>query len=140
MHCTEITITYPKVLEVLHETMRTLIEDAEVIVPKIEKKYDRNGIPIYNNENLITITIPKEEQSIRLLKDWFDLNWNNETGAMIYRKNYIGDMQIEKYMKDGVNAGVIVEKIMCYSVYPIDWEEIDNKVKITFHVDYYHFL
>lgn len=83
--------------------------------------------------SFINITIPKNEKTIHILKDWYDLNWNNETGRMIYKSNIIGDMIVDEFNKEGV----FVKKTICQSIYPIDWEELKNDIKITFNVDYY---
>lgn len=37
----------------------------------------------------------------KMLKDWYDLAWNNETGTLHYKKNLIGDIIIHHHDKEG---------------------------------------
>ena len=36
-----------------------------------------------------------------MLKDWYDLAWNNETGTLHYKKNLVGDIIIHQHDKEG---------------------------------------
>ncbi len=37
----------------------------------------------------------------KILKDWYDLGWNNETGTLHYKKNLVGDIIIHAHDKEG---------------------------------------
>lgn len=37
----------------------------------------------------------------KMLKDWYDLGWNNETGTLHYKKNLCGDIIIHQHDKEG---------------------------------------
>ena len=37
----------------------------------------------------------------KMLKDWYDLAWNNETGTLHYKKNLVGDIIIHHHDKEG---------------------------------------
>jgi hypothetical protein len=37
----------------------------------------------------------------KILKDWYDLAWNNETGTLHYKKNLVGDVIIHQHDKEG---------------------------------------
>jgi hypothetical protein len=37
----------------------------------------------------------------KILKDWYDLAWNNETGTLHYKKNLVGDIIIHLHDKEG---------------------------------------
>ena len=37
----------------------------------------------------------------KMLKDWYDLAWNNETGTLHYKKNLVGDIIIHLHDKEG---------------------------------------
>ena len=37
----------------------------------------------------------------KMLKDWYDLGWNNETGTLHYKKNLVGDIIIHAHDKEG---------------------------------------
>ena len=37
----------------------------------------------------------------KMLKDWYDLAWNNETGTLHYKKNLVGDIIIHQHDKEG---------------------------------------
>ena len=37
----------------------------------------------------------------RMMKDWYDLSWNNEDGSLHYKKNVIGDIIVHAHDKEG---------------------------------------
>lgn len=37
----------------------------------------------------------------KMMKDWYDLGWNNETGTLHYKKNLVGDVIIHLHDKEG---------------------------------------
>ncbi len=37
----------------------------------------------------------------KILKDWYDLAWNNETGTLHYKKNLVGDVIIHQHDREG---------------------------------------
>lgn len=37
----------------------------------------------------------------KMLKDWYDLGWNNETGTLHYKKNMIGDIIVHQHDREG---------------------------------------
>ena len=37
----------------------------------------------------------------KILKDWYDLAWNNETGTVHYKKNLVGDIIVHQHDKEG---------------------------------------
>lgn len=37
----------------------------------------------------------------KILKDWYDLGWNNETGTLHYKKNLVGDIIIHQHDREG---------------------------------------
>ncbi len=40
--------------------------------------------------------------AFRMLKDWFDLGWNNETGELNYKRNLVGDIIINVHDREGM--------------------------------------
>jgi len=37
----------------------------------------------------------------KMLKDWYDLAWNNETGTLHYKKNMVGDIILHQHDREG---------------------------------------
>lgn len=60
----------------------------------------------------------------RMMKDWYDLVWNNEDGSTHYKKNIIGDIVIHAHDKEGH----VIRRVTYYNVQITSitgWEELD---------------
>jgi hypothetical protein len=140
----EIMITLPQVFESINEKNNRLLLletvyqlDFKSIKPEIKYKFiTRGDIPPPNKQEL-TIVIPKNENdennkyTIKNLKDWYDLNWNNETGQLHYRRNLVGDIKVVNFDKEGY----ILSTSVYLDSYPIIFEETEETIKLVFSVD-----
>ena len=110
----EIEIKLPVVFESLSNTKNLLIEYVSqiekptLIQPKVKYKFIvRGSIPPPDKVTNLIFTILKNEYddnnkfNFRCLKDWYDLNWNNETGQLSYVKSLLGEIIINFFTKDG---------------------------------------
>ena len=136
----EIQISLPPVLECLYGAKNLLIENiSEIEKPyykqNIKYKYSYIGSPTPPVLTNLSITIPKNENDentkyiFRCLKDWFDLDWDNETP---YRTPMKGQIIITNYNK----RGVVLEKTSYYNCKSTDYKDVDNTFKFTFSVDF----
>jgi len=133
----EITITLP-----IFETMLLLENIYEVdykfIKPEIKYKFTTIGIIPPPNKQELTVVIPKsntDKNSIYVnekLKDWYDLNCNNETH---YTKNLTGDIKVIKFNQ----KGDIYSTDVYLQSYPIIFEENDDIIKMVFSVGCVYF-
>lgn len=67
-------IDLPQGLKFLHD-IKDMIEFEsvkEVITPPFEKKFTRDGCEIIPNDYHFTITLPKTDEKLKYLKDWYD--------------------------------------------------------------------
>ena len=79
-----------------------------------------------------------------MLKDWYDLAWNNETGTLHYKKNLVGDIIIHAHDKEGkVIRRVTYHNAMLKQMTAFDeglsWESTTEifDLNCTFVADYF---
>lgn len=85
----------------------------------------------------------KQIFNFRMMKDWYDLAWNNEDGSTSYKKNLTGDVIIYQHDKEGE----VIRRVTNHNaqihhftgVEDLDWsattEILDLEAK--FYVDYW---
>jgi hypothetical protein len=79
----------------------------------------------------------------KILKDWYDLGWNNETGTLHYKKNLVGDIIIHQHDKEGkVIRRVTYHNVMMKQfsgVEELAWEDSTGIMEFTanFLADYW---
>jgi len=79
----------------------------------------------------------------KMLKDWYDLGWNNETGTLHYKKNTVGDIIIHAHDKEGkVIRRVTYHNVMMKSFTgfeDLSWESSTDIFDLTanFVADYW---
>lgn len=79
----------------------------------------------------------------KMLKDWYDLAWNNETGTLHYKKNLVGDIIIHLHDKEGkVIRRVTYHNVMMTGfsgVEELDWSSSTDIMSLTanFVADYW---
>ena len=79
----------------------------------------------------------------KMLKDWYDLAWNNETGTLHYKKNLVGDIIIHLHDKEGkVIRRVTYHNVMMTGfsgVEDVDWSASTDIMQLSakFVADYW---
>jgi hypothetical protein len=84
----------------------------------------------------------------RILKDWYDLGWNNEDGSLHYKKTMCGDIIIHVHDKEGhVIRRVTYHNAMAKAIegwQDLDWsvnaeiEEFTTKFVADYWEDFYY--
>jgi hypothetical protein len=79
----------------------------------------------------------------KILKDWYDLAWNNETGTLHYKKNLVGDIIVHQHDKEGkVIRRVTYHNTMMTAftgMEDLDWSAVTEIMKLdaSFVCDYF---
>ena len=116
----EVTIILPTVLQSIHpNATHLLLENTktaqfpkypDLAVQNQRFKYSTRVFVMMPDKTHIedlTITFNLNQNDdyqifcFKMLKDWYDLAWNNETGTLHYKKNLIGDVIIHQHDKEG---------------------------------------
>jgi hypothetical protein len=79
----------------------------------------------------------------KILKDWYDLAWNNETGTLHYKKNMIGDVIVHQHDREGK----VIRRVTYHNcqlknfdgMEELDWETNSSVLSLNSHwsVDYW---
>lgn len=79
----------------------------------------------------------------KMMKDWYDLGWNNEDGSVSYKKDMIGDVIIYQHDK----IGEVIRRVTCHNAMlydfsgmeDMDWSETSAVQELTckFYCDYW---
>ena len=158
----ETTIILPEVLKTIHpNATHLLLENTKTAqLPKYPAltvasqrfKYSTRAFVMMPEKTHIddlslTFNLNQNEQyqifCFKILKDWYDLAWNNETGTLHYKKNLIGDIIIHVHDKEGkVIRRVTYHNAMMtgFSGFEdLSWEESTNifDLTATFAADYW---
>ena len=162
----EVRITLPTALQTVHpNATKLLLENAtkvslplypDLAVQMQRFKYSTRLFPTTPEETSIKTTEiqfnlnqDKNSNSVfvfRMLKDWYDLNWNNETGQLSYKRNLKSDMvSIDVHDREG---RVIrrVNWINAWIIHFSGWEDHDwttgdiQTLTAKFAVDYWNDL
>ena len=115
----EVTIVLPTAIQSLHPNHTVLLlENATSIkfptYPTIEFKEQRFK---YSTRRFVTMPTTTSTDfainfnmnqnknyqvfTFRMMKDWYDLVWNNEDGSLHYKKNVISDIIVNAHDKEG---------------------------------------
>jgi len=142
----EIEIKLPVVFKSLNNVENLLIENVfqiekpTYVQPKPRYKFTvRGSIPPQPKITDLIFTILKNEYDdnnkfvFRCLKDWYDLNWNNETGQLNYVRSLFGEIIINFFTKEGY----ICEKYICHNSQPIDFEDTEESFKLVFSMEFF---
>lgn len=79
----------------------------------------------------------------KIIKDWYDLAWNNETGTVHYKKNLVGDIIVHQHDKEGkVIRRVTLHNAMLKQfsgMETLDWGQSTEVMSLEAHwaVDYW---
>lgn len=80
--------------------------------------------------------------TFRMMKDWYDLVWNNEDGSVHYKKNIISDIVVHAHDKEGH----VIRRVTYYNAQlhhfsgweAMDWSTSDiNTLTCKFIADYW---
>lgn len=58
----------------------------------------------------------------KILKDWYDLGWNNETGTIHYKKNLVGDIVIHQHDREGK----VIRRVSYHNCMLKKWEGMET--------------
>lgn len=158
----EVTVVLPNVLQQIHpNAQQLLLENATSVTlpsyPTLSStqqrfKYStRNYLATPDTTSLTDISITfnlNQNESLqvlnwRIMKDWFDLGWNNETGELSYKKDLLGDIIVNLHDRNGfVIRRVIYHNSMCKGISgwsDANWENSTAIQTLTtnFVVDYW---
>lgn len=116
----EVTVILPTLLQSIHgsdATLQLLENIKSVTLPKhkelgkvVQKfKYSTRQYLTYPSDSSVEFSMSlnmnqKEDYQIytwRIMKDWYDLGWNNEDGTLHYKAHMIGDVIIHLHDKEG---------------------------------------
>ena len=117
----EIRFTLPTALQQIHPfATNLLLENAikcslpiypDLAVQTQRFKYSTRLYPttpeetsIKSTEIQFNLNQDKDSNSVfvfRMLKDWYDLVWNNEDGSLHYKKNIVSDIVVNAHDKEG---------------------------------------
>ena len=159
----EVRITLPTALQAVHPNATALLlENAtkvslptypELTVQEQKFKYSTRLYPTTPDTTSIKTTSitfnlnqHKDSNSVfvfRMLKDWYDLNWNNETGQLSYKRNLKSDLvTIDVHDREGR----VVRRVNWINAWMIGftgWEDHDwttgeiQSLEAKFAVDYW---
>ena len=159
----EVTIILPKILQGLHglDATHLLMENTiTAVMPTypplapIEQRFkystrlftsmpDSTSIKDFK----ITFNLNQNENyqifCFKILKDWYDLGWNNETGTLHYKTNLVGDIIVHHHDKEGkVIRRVTLNNAMMIGfsgMEALDWSQATEVMKLeaTWAVDYW---
>lgn len=142
MNLFEIVIILPEAIRALHPEHETLLlENAKKVkfptYPKIETstqnfKYSTRKFLQFPNSTSTEFDIEfnmnqNDNSQIftwRMLKDWYDLVWNNEDGSLHYKKNIVSDIVVHAHDKEGH----IIRRVTYYNAQITSitgWEDLD---------------
>lgn len=157
----EVVILLPTAIQALHPGHETLLLENTTkiglpVYKDIEKKQQRFK---YSTRNFLTfpsdtstefkITFNMNQNDSyqvftwRMMKDWYDLVWNNEDGSVHYKKNIISDIVVHMHDKEGH----VIRRITYYNCQihnftgwdgEIDWSTTDiAELQADFIADYW---
>ena len=157
----EIDIILPDVLRPIHPDATSLLlqnatkvtlpayKDLEV-VKQFFKYSSRICLKTPSDTSLENINITfnvnqndgKQMFTFRMIKDWYDLSWNNEDGSLHYKKNCVGEMVLYQHDKEGqVIRRITYHNVLCkmFSLGDaVDWSQNDVfTCEATFAADYW---
>ena len=158
----EVTIILPTVLQSIHpNATHLLLENTKTAkfptYPDLQEQSQRFKystrvfvmMPAQTHVNDLTITFNLNQNDdyqifcFKMLKDWYDLGWNNETGTLHYKKNLVGDIIIHQHDKEGkVIRRVTYHNAMMKQfsgVEELSWEDTTaiQDLSCTFLADYW---
>lgn len=58
----------------------------------------------------------------KMMKDWYDLAWNNEDGSVSYKKDMVGDVVIYQHDK----RGEVIRRCTCHNVMLYDFSGVES--------------
>jgi len=58
----------------------------------------------------------------KMLKDWYDLAWNNETGTLHYKKNMVGDVIVHQHDREGK----VIRRVTYHNCQMKKWEGMEE--------------
>lgn len=115
----EVTVVLPTLLQSIHpESTILLLENIKSVglpsykdLPRIPQRFKYStrqflGLPENTHHDFsMNLNVNQNDQyqafTWRIMKDWYDLAWNNEDGTLHYKKNMIGDVIIHMHDKEG---------------------------------------
>jgi len=138
----EVIIVLPTAIQALHDDYQTLL--LENTIKTSFPKYPSLGTaeqrfkfstrkfvtfpPGTSTDLSITFNMNQNDDyqvfTWRILKDWYDLLWNNEDGSTHYKKNSIGDIVVHQHDKEGH----VIRRVTYYNCQITDisgWEDLD---------------
>lgn len=158
----EVTIILPQVLQTIHpNATRLLMENCKSAkfptYPTIESQTQR-----FKFSTRVFLTSPQQTHTeelalgfnlnqnesyqifcFKILKDWFDLGWNNETGTLHYKKTLCGDIIIHGHDKEGK----VIRRVTYHNAQlkqiagfdEVNWESVSefHDFTCTFVADYW---
>lgn len=157
----EVTIILPQVLQSIHPNATHLLMEntktasfpayKELSVQSQRFKYSTRAFIMTPSETHVEFSLTfnlnqNEDYQIfcfKMLKDWYDLGWNNETGTLHYKKNLIGDIIIHLHDKEGkvvrrvTYHNVMVKKFANFE--ELNWESNTEifDLSVDFVADYW---
>lgn len=137
----EVTILLPTVLQSIHPNATHLLLENT----KTAKMPDYKSLPVTNQKfkysTRLFIGTPEstsiEDLAIsfnlnqnddyqmfvfKILKDWYDLGWNNETGTLHYKKNMVGDIIIHQHDREGK----VIRRVTNHNCQFINFEGVED--------------
>jgi hypothetical protein len=162
----EVRITLPTALQTVHPNATSLLlENATKVslptYPDLQVqtqrfKYSTRLYPttpestsIPKTDITFNLNQHKDSNSVfvfRMLKDWYDLNWNNETGQLSYKRNLKSDLvTIDIHDREGR----VIRRVNWINAWMVNfsgWEEHDwsqtdiQTLTASFAVDYWNDL
>ena len=159
----ECTIVLPTALQTLHPNHTVLLlENATSVkfptyptIPMTEQRFKYStrrfvGVPATTSTDFsisFNMNQNKDYQVFtwRMMKDWYDLVWNNEDGSLHYKKNIIADIVINAHDREGH----IIRRVTYFNsqiTVFTGWEDLDwagtdiAALTATFIADYWEDL
>lgn len=138
----EVVIVLPVAIQNLHADYQTLLLENTTkvnfptyptIATAVQKfKFSTRNFVLFPDSTSATFPIEfnmnqndeKQVFTFRIMKDWYDLVWNNEDGSTHYKKNIIGDIVVHGHDKEGH----VIRRVTYYNCQILSftgWENLD---------------
>jgi len=156
----EVVIVLPEAIRDLHEDYQTLLLEntttvsfptyPDIGVQEQRFKYSTRKFLLFptttSTEVSIGFNMNQNDNyqvfTFRMMKDWYDLVWNNEDGSVHYKKNIISDIVVHAHDKEGH----VIRRVTYYNAQlsnftgweTLDWSSTDiANLTCKFHADYW---